>query len=102
MYEFRKNPNSQNKILNTGLWKYSRHPNYFGEITMWWGIYLLALSVPYGWLTIITPIAITITLVFVTGIPWAERAMEKTPGFAEYKRTTSMLIPWKSGYFLKK
>jgi steroid 5-alpha reductase family enzyme len=93
LYVFRNNPNSQNKILNTGLWKYSRHPNYFGEITMWWGIYALALSVSYGWLTIVTPMAITITLVFVTGVPWAERAMEKIPGFAEYKRTTNMLIP---------
>lgn len=94
MYTFKQDPAHKNKILQTGLWKYSRHPNYFGEIAMWWGIYLLALSVPYGWLTIIAPGAISITLLFVTGVPWAEQAMATLPGYEEYKRKTSMIFPW--------
>lgn len=98
MYTFKKDHAHKNKILATGLWRYSRHPNYFGEIIMWWGIYLLALAIPYGWLTIIAPGAITTTLLFVTGIPWAEKTMEKLPGFEEYKNKTSMIVPW----FVKK
>lgn len=94
MYLFKQNPANNNKILDMGLWRYSRHPNYFGEIIMWWGIYLLALSVPYGWLTIIAPSTITILLLFITGIPWAERAIEKLPGYDNYKKNTSILLPW--------
>lgn len=84
----------QATVLNTGLWRYSRHPNYFGEILMWWGIYAIALSIPYGWTTIIAPVAITILLVFVTGIPWVEKALAQNPEYQAYKNKTSMLIPW--------
>lgn len=94
MYIFKQNPQNKGKILDTGLWRYSRHPNYFGEILMWWGIYILAFSVPHGWLTIIAPLGITITLLFVTGVPWAEAKMNELPGYEEYKRKTSILIPW--------
>ena len=55
---------------------------------------MLALSVPYGWLTIIAPGAISITLLFVTGVPWAENAMATLPGYEEYKSKTSMIFPW--------
>jgi steroid 5-alpha reductase family enzyme len=93
LYVFRKDPNNKDKILSTGLWRYSRHPNYFGEIVMWWSMYLIALSMPYGYLTIITPGAITISLLFVTGIPWLEKAMASNPEYQEYKKRTSILIP---------
>lgn len=93
LYAFLHNPANKGKIMDQGLWRYSRHPNYFGEIVMWWAIYLLALSVSYGYLTIIAPCAITTTLVFVTGIPWVEGAMANNPAYQEYKRKTSMLIP---------
>ena len=94
LFIFRKDPTNTGKVLGSGLWRYSRHPNYFGEIVMWWGIYLLAVSVPCGWLTIICPGAITITLLFVTGIPWLEKAMDNNPAYQEYKKRTSILIPW--------
>ena len=81
-------------IIDRGLWHYTRHPNYFGEITMWWGIFIIALSVPHGWIGFIGPLTITLMIVFVSGIPMTERLMEKTPGFEEYKRRTSVLIPW--------
>ncbi len=93
LYVFRKDPNNKGKVLSTGLWRFSRHPNYFGEIVMWWSVYLIALAVPYGYLTIIAPCAITITLVFVTGIPWLEKAMANNPEYQEYKKRTSILIP---------
>jgi len=98
LYGFTHDPAHKGKVCNVGLWRYSRHPNYFGEIVMWWAIYLLAVSVPYGWLSIVCPIAISTTLIFVTGIPWNEKAMEGNPEYQEYKKHTSMLIPW----FVKK
>lgn len=94
LFSFMKNPANKGKIMDQGLWQYSRHPNYFGEITMWWGVYLIALSVYYGWLTIIAPIAITITMCFVTGIPMNEKPMEHNPEYQAYKKRTSALIPW--------
>jgi steroid 5-alpha reductase family enzyme len=94
LHNFMKNPANKGKIMMQGLWRYSRHPNYFGEITMWWGIYLIALSVPYGWITIIAPLTITILLIFFTGVPMLERVFKDNPEYQEYKKHTSMLIPW--------
>lgn len=91
---FTRDPANKGKVLGTGLWRYSRHPNYFGEITMWWSIFLMTLAIPDGWLTIVAPITVTITLIFVTGIPWLEKAMADNPAYQEYKKHTSMLIPW--------
>ncbi len=85
------------KFISTGLWKYSRHPNYYGEILMWWGIFLIAAQYLHNWewLVIIGPIWITSLLLFVTGIPTTEkRAEEKYKGYKKYKEKTSMLIPW--------
>jgi steroid 5-alpha reductase family enzyme len=87
-------PENQGGIIDRGLWRYTRHPNYFGEVTMWWGIFILALAVPWGWIGIIGPMVITLMIVLVSGIPLTERHMEKNPDFAEYKRKTSVLIPW--------
>ncbi len=96
--QFLANPKNRGTIMDRGLWRYTRHPNYFGEITMWWGIYIIALSVPYGWIGFVGPLTITLMIVLVSGIPMTERLMEKTPGFEEYRRRTSVLIPW----FVKK
>ncbi len=94
---FIKNPDNRGKIMDQGLWRYSRHPNYFGEVTMWWGIYILALSVPWGWLSIIGPLTISYIILFVSGVPMTERFMEDNPAFADYKRRTSAFIPWFPG-----
>lgn len=98
LYLFSHNAENKGKVCKNGLWKYSRHPNYFGEIMMWWAIYLISLNVPYGWLTILCPLSITTTLLFVTGIPWNEKAMEGNAEYQEYKKHTSILVPW----FIKK
>ena len=94
---FVKNPDNRGKIMDRGLWHYTRHPNYFGEVTMWWGIYIMALSVPWGWASIIGPLTISYIILFVSGVPMTERFMENNPAFAEYKRRTSAFIPWFPG-----
>lgn len=91
---FIKDPANKGKLMRSGLWKYTRHPNYFGEVTMWWGIWLIALSVPYGFLSIIGPLTITILILKVSGIPMLEKKMQENPEFAEYKERTSIFIPW--------
>ena len=80
--------------MKEGLWAYTRHPNYFGEATMWWGIALVALAYKVPLLSLISPLTITILLVFVSGVPLLERAMKDRPGFEEYAKETSIFIPW--------
>jgi steroid 5-alpha reductase family enzyme len=92
--QFKKKPQNKGHIIQSGLWKYSRHPNYFGEICMWWGVFLIVLHLPYGWLGIISPLTITLLLVFVSGIPMLEKKYEGNPEFEAYKQKTSALIPW--------
>ncbi len=91
---FITNPENKKRIMRYGLWQYTRHPNYFGEIVMWWGIWLMALTVPLGFLTIISPLTITILLVFVSGVPMLEKRFAGNPEYQEYQRTTNALIPW--------
>jgi steroid 5-alpha reductase family enzyme len=77
-----------------GLFRYSRHPNYFGDSMVWWGIYIIACSQPGGFLTFIGPITMTWALYCVTGVPPMERRMVDRPGFEQYKQETSIFIPW--------
>ncbi len=88
-----KAPHALNAVMDQGLWHYSRHPNYFGEIIMWWGLFCIALSVPYGIYTVIAPVTITVLLVFFTGVPMNERTFVNNPLYQEYKKRTNMLIP---------
>ena len=91
---FLKNPENRGTMNDKGLWRYTRHPNYFGESTMWWGIFIIAVASPWGWVGVIGPLVITSMILFVSGIPMTEKMMEKTPGWDEYKRKTSAFIPW--------
>ena len=91
--KFIKNPANKGKLMQNGLWAYTRHPNYFGEVTQWWGIWLIALNVPIGWFSIIGPVTITILILKVSGIPLLEKKMEENPEFEEYKKRTSIFIP---------
>lgn len=81
------------QILQTGLWKYSRHPNYFGEILMWWGIGIIAGPLELGWLGWIGPVTITWLLAKVSGVPMLERKYKNHPEFEEYKSRTPALVP---------
>jgi len=90
---FLKNKPPRGSVLDSGLWRYTRHPNYFGEVTQWWGVYIIALSVPLGWATIIGPLAITATIVGYSGIPLLEKTMMKNPAYVEYAARTSVFFP---------
>lgn len=91
--KFLKNKANSGKIMKTGLWRYTRHPNYFGEVTMWWGLWIIALSVTYGFYSIIGPITITFLILKVSGIPMLEKKMEENPEFIAYKKRTSAFFP---------
>ncbi len=85
---------NQGQIMTGGIWKYSRHPNYFGEASMWWGIFIIALGFAGGWLSFFGPLLITFLLLFISGVPLAENLIRGFPGFDDYKSRTSMFIPW--------
>lgn len=91
--QFKKIPENKSKIIRSGLWKYSRHPNYFGEVVLWWGFYFICLaSIPF-WPSIIGPVTITYLIVFVSGIPMLEKKYEGRPDFEDYKKSTSTFFP---------
>jgi steroid 5-alpha reductase family enzyme len=82
-------------IMKVGLWKYTRHPNYFGESLMWWGLAFICLfGVPYSVLVFVSPILITHLLLNVSGIPMLEAKWVGNPEWEEYKAKTSAFIPW--------
>ncbi|MBP6060810.1 MAG: DUF1295 domain-containing protein [Candidatus Pacebacteria bacterium] len=90
---FIKDPANKGHLMQTGLWAYTRHPNYFGEVTQWWGVWLMACSVPQGFLTIIGPLTITFLILKVSGIPMLEKKMAENPEFIEYKKRVSVFFP---------
>ena len=92
---FAKDPNNKGKILQTGLWKYSRHPNYFGEVLSWWGIWIIAISVSGGVWTIIGPITITVLILYVSGVPLLEERLKNRDGYLDYTRKTNKFFPWR-------
>ncbi|MCJ7524735.1 MAG: DUF1295 domain-containing protein [Candidatus Aminicenantes bacterium] len=91
---FIKDPANRGKIMTGGLWAFSRHPNYFGEAALWWGMAVLALSAPRGWLGLIGPVVITFLLRFVSGVPLLEKKYSGRPDFEAYKKQTSIFFPW--------
>lgn len=90
---FISNPANKGKLMETGLWRYSRHPNYFGEVLGWWGIFIIALSLPGSFFTIIGPLTITILILFVSGVPLLEKKYAGRLDFEAYKKRTSVFIP---------
>ncbi len=92
--QFKKDPDNQGKIMDQGLWRYTRHPNYFGDACVWTGIWLVVAGSLPGLITVISPIAMTIFLTKVTGASLNEKGMKKTkPGYEDYVRRTSGFIP---------
>ncbi|XP_021740621.1 uncharacterized protein LOC110706930 isoform X2 [Chenopodium quinoa] len=96
---FKNSPSNRGKWCNVGVWKYSRHPNYFGEIFLWWGIFISSIPVLVGaeWLVIIGPVFLTLLLLFVSGLPLLEASADKKFGsveeYRQYKKVTSPLVP---------
>jgi len=92
---FKADPANKGRVMDRGLWAYSRHPNYFGEFLIWWGFFLITLSTPNSWWTIVSPILITVVLLKMTGVPLTEKTIVKTrPGYNEYIARTSSFFPW--------
>lgn len=91
---FLSNPKNKGKIMSSGLWRYTRHPNYFGEVTQWWGLFLIVSTIPNWYLAIISPLTITCLILLVSGIPMTERPFESNPEFKKYKKVTSAFFPW--------
>lgn len=99
-YKFINNPKNKGKWIDSGLWHYSRHPNYFGEILVWYGLWLTVssgLNDTQKWIAAISPIFIMVLIIFVSGIPMLEKAADakwgKNPRYKQYKQSTSVLIP---------
>jgi steroid 5-alpha reductase family enzyme len=91
---FRANPANRGKVLDTGVWRYSRHPNYFGDAAQWWGYYLFA-AAGGGFWTIWSPILMTLMLLRVSGVALLEKTLTTTkPGYKEYVESTSAFVPW--------
>lgn len=95
---FVRNPAHAGKICTVGLWRYTRHPNYFGEVTLWWGMFLITLPHDFWYVTIAGPLCITWLLLYVSGIPLLEKQFAGNKDFEVYKKETSPFFPW----FVKK
>ena len=95
---FKADDDNRGKVMNRGLWAYSRHPNYFGEALMWWGIFLIVFSTPNSFWTVISPITITFLLLKVSGVTLLEKTIVETrPAYRTYKEHTSAFFPWFPG-----
>ena len=90
---FIKQKQNKSDIMQTGLWKYTRHPNYFGEVLVWWGIYIIVLPLQYAIWAIISPITISYLVLYVSGIPMLEAKYKDNVAFEEYKKRTSAFFP---------
>jgi steroid 5-alpha reductase family enzyme len=92
---FRADPAHHGRVLQSGLWRLSRHPNYFGEALLWWGIGLVASGSAYGWLCLISPALLTFLLLRVSGVPLLEEGLRaRLPGYAAYVERTPAFVPW--------
>lgn len=100
--QFIKKPENKGKLMTSGLWAYTRHPNYFGEVIQWWGFWLIALNASsVGFISIIGPLTITFLILKVSGVPMIEKKMAEHPDFAEYKKSTNVFIPMISKNVIK-
>lgn len=92
---FKADPDNEGEVMDRGLWRYSRHPNYFGDAMVWIGIFTVASHTEHGWWTIVSPLLMIFFLTRVSGVPMLERHLHRTrPGYAEYARRTSAFVPW--------
>lgn len=91
---FRADPSNRGRVLDTGLWRYSRHPNYFGECCLWWGFGLVAVSAGAPW-SLVSPVLMTVLLLKVSGVALLERDIgERRPAYRDYVARTPAFVPW--------
>jgi steroid 5-alpha reductase family enzyme len=92
---FRGNPANQGKVMDRGLWRYTRHPNYFGDAVVWWSFFCFALATPRSLWTVYSPVVMTLLLMRVSGVPLLEKKLEKSkPGYRRYAEETNAFFPW--------
>jgi steroid 5-alpha reductase family enzyme len=92
---FRADPSNRGRVLARGLWRYTRHPNYFGDATLWWGFYVIAAATPGGWLTVLSPVLMTFLLMRVSGVTLLEQSLVTSkPAYRAYIANTSAFVPW--------
>jgi steroid 5-alpha reductase family enzyme len=90
---FKANPANRGRVLDSGLWRYTRHPNYFGDATQWWGFYLFSLAAGVWW-TVFSPVLMTVLLLRVSGVALLEKDLKDSkPGYREYVESTSAFVP---------
>ncbi len=92
LWRFKKDPANRGQVMTRGLWRYSRHPNYFGDFVVWWGLWVIAAGAG-GWWTVLSPVVMSTLLMRVSGVPLLEKAMRQRPGYDEYVRRTSAFFP---------
>ena len=91
---FLANPKNKGKIMTSGLWRYTRHPNYFGEVTQWYGLFFIVVGVPFWYYAALSPLVISWLILWVSGIPMTEKPFLSNPEFRKYKKVTSAFFPW--------
>lgn len=92
---FKQDPENQDEVLDEGLWRYTRHPNYFGDFCVWWGLYLVAAEGDNWWWTIIGPIVMSVLLMRVSGVTLLEKSLkERKSGYQKYVERTNAFFPW--------
>ncbi len=94
LYRFLSVSKKKNVVMSTGLWRYSRHPNYFGEIVLWWASAFFVFMSVKNIIVFVAPITITILLTCISGVPLIEKAMKNNKHYQQYKKQTSVIIPW--------
>lgn len=94
LWHFMAKPENKGRVMTGGLWRYTRHPNYFGEVTLWWGIWLIAFPVSWSIVALVSPLMITFLILKVSGIPMLEKRFEGNTEFEAYKKRTSAFFPW--------
>lgn len=94
LHRFSQDPRNKGKVLDTGVWRFSRHPNYFGEACIWWSFFLFAWAAGHPW-SVISPLLMTLLLLKVSGVSLLEKDIqERRPAYRRYKETTSAFLPW--------
>ena len=92
---FKAEPSNRGRVLDGGLWRYTRHPNYFGDATLWWGVYAIAVATPGGWLTVLSPALMSFLLMRVSGVTLLEEGLKASkPGYHAYISRTPAFFPW--------
>lgn len=95
LHQFKSNPTNEGKVLDTGLWRYTRHPNYFGDFAVWWGLWLVSFAIGCPLWTIVCPLLMSVLLMKVSGVTLTEKTITtRRPNYADYQRRTNAFFPW--------